>query len=438
MPYVVPLQGKVGGKRTLVLLDDLEKAPIYSLFFDDLSARGHVLSYEQAESANLQLKSFGEYLYDNIVFFAPAVDKLQSLTFEDVVSFSEDGGNIMIAVSRDVSDSVRDMVEIFGISLDKKGTEVIDHFETVASMDASLQHTHILARNAIDSPTVLGAYAGTGSSQPVLYHGVGQFVADSDSILALPVLRGNPSTYSSTPNKAVGDSPESAGAETLLVTAVQGRNNARVVVSGSLDMFSNAYFRAQGGNQLFCSELSKWTFGETGVLRFRDITHMRSDGVPPDVILHEKVRPDLPQSLYPDPELTRNSLVYRIKDEIVYSMVVEQFTGGAWEPFSADDMQMEFVMLDPYVRKTLTANKGIFSATFIAPDSYGIFKFRVMYRRPGFSVLHAETQVSIRPFKHDEYERFIFSAYPYYSSALSATIAIFVFSVFFLYSSDKK
>jgi oligosaccharyltransferase complex subunit beta len=298
-----------------------------------------------------------------------------------------------------------------------------------------------MARNAIDSRTVLGAYAGTGSASPVLYHGVGQSVADKDSILTLPVLRGNPSTYSSTPNKAVGDSPESAGAETLLVTAVQGRNNARVTVSGSLDMFSNAFFRADtvGGNQLFCSELSKWTFGETGVLRFRDITHMRSDGVPPDVILHEKVRPDLPQSLYPDPELTRNSLVYRIKDEIVYSMVVEQFTENHWVPFSADDMQMEFVMLDPYVRKTLTSDSaGLFSVTFMAPDSYGIFKFRVMYRRAGFSVLHAETQVSIRPFKHNEYERFIFSAYPYYSSAISATIAIFVFSVFFLYSSDSK
>lgn len=94
-----------------------------------------MLSYEQAESANLQLKSFGEYLYDNIVFFAPAVDKLASLSFEDIVAFSEDGGNLVIAVNRDVSDSVRDLVETFGISLDKKGTEVMDHFETVAAMD---------------------------------------------------------------------------------------------------------------------------------------------------------------------------------------------------------------------------------------------------------------------------------------------------------------
>ena len=164
------------------------------------------------------------------------------------------------------------------------------------------------------------------------------------------------------------------------------------------------------------------------------------DGGAPELILHEKERPDLPQSLYPDPEITRNSLVYRIKDEIVYSMMVEELQGDTWMPFVSSDMQMEFMMLDPYVRKTMVVDPstGRHVASFIAPDSYGIFKFRVLYRRVGYSVLHAETQVSIRPFKHNEYERFIFSAYPYYSSAFSAMIAFFVFSMFFLFSDDKR
>lgn len=294
-----------------------------------------------------------------------------------------------------------------------------------------------MARSSIASTPVLGAYATQKQKAPVLFHGVGQTLVDPENILALRVLQGNPSSYSALPNKG----PETAGLDTLLVTGVQGRNNARVVVAGSLDMFTNAYFRADSvGNQLFCKELSKWTFRETGVLRFRDIVHHRTDGVPPDVILHEKERADLPVTMYPDPELTRNSLVYRIKDEIVYSMVVEHFTEGRWEPYAADDMQLEFVMLDPYVRTNMVSDPatGLFKAVFTAPDSYGIFKFRVQYRRPGYSVLHAETKASVRPFKHDEYERFIFSAYPYYASAISATVAFFVFSVVFLFSSDKK
>jgi len=144
--------------------------------------------------------------------------------------------------------------------------------------------------------------------------------------------------------------------------------------------------------------------------------------------------------LYPDPEITRNSLVYRIKDDIVYSMIVEEEVNGKWVPFVAHDMQMEFMMLDPYVRKTMTvdASTGRYTANFTAPDSYGIFKFRVLYRRMGYSVLHAETCVSIRPFKHNEYERFIFSAYPYYSSAFSAMAGFFVFGLFFLFSTEEK
>jgi oligosaccharyltransferase complex subunit beta len=260
------------------------------------------------------------------------------------------------------------------------------------------------------------------------------------------VLEGESTAYSAAPSKSVGDSPENASEPPLLVAAVQARNNARVVISGSLALFSNSFYRPVGGlatgNDLFCGELSKWVFGEAGVLRFRDIVHHKQDGSPPDVILHEKDRPDLPLSLYPDPEITRNSLVYRIKDSIVYSMVVEQYSvqKGEWEPFSASDMQMEFVMLDPYVRKTMVADpaSGRHVAEFIAPDSYGVFKFRVLYRREGYSVLHAETQVSIRPFKHNEYERFIYSAYPYYASALSATATFLVFSVLFIFMADSK
>jgi len=210
-------------------------------------------------------------------------------------------------------------------------------------------------------------------------------------------------------------------------------------------MFSNSFYDTKlasstelVGNAKFCSALIKWAFGETGVLRFRDIRHYKSDGSPPDVILHERERPDLPQSLYPDPEITRNSLVYRIKDDIVYSILVEEYCGGVWKPFAATDMQMEFVMLDPYVRKTMVADpqSGRHTVQFTAPDDYGIFKFRVMYRRTGYSVLHAETQVSIRPFKHNEYERFIPTAYPYYTASFSAMIGFFIFSLYFLFSSS--
>lgn len=105
------------------------------MFFNDLSTRGHSLSFLQADSPKLQLKSFGESLYDNIILFAPTVDRLGSITFNDIVEFSNEGGNVVVAANRDVSDSVRDFIETFGIVLDKKGSEVIDHFSSLDSVD---------------------------------------------------------------------------------------------------------------------------------------------------------------------------------------------------------------------------------------------------------------------------------------------------------------
>lgn len=420
-----------------------EQTSKFSLFFSDLVNRGHALSFHHAESKAVELVKYGEYVYDNILLFAHKANEFGSIENEDIAEFVRAGKNVLVATGKDTSDNIRELLEKFGVEVDPKGTEIIDHFHNDAMLDSSRQHTTILASETIQSPAILGGFVGKASEHPIVYRGNGHYVA-ADNILAVRILRGNPTSYSYYPNKAMSDSPLRMGQDAGLVSAIQGRNNARVLVAGSLDMFSNAFFNHQvgtktSGNRMFCDQISKWAFGEAGVLRFRNIVHHKVDGSPPDVILHEKPRPDLPVTLYPDPEITRNSLVYRIKDEIVYSMIVEELRGdGKWEPFDANDMQMEFVMLDAHVRKTMKADAatGTFVAQFTAPDNYGVFKFRVLYRRVGYSVLHAETQVSIRPFKHNEYERFIFSAYPYYSSAFSAVVAFAIFSVFFLFSSD--
>lgn len=437
-PYQVPMMGKEGGKRTLVLLDDMALVQTHSIFFGSLTSRGHDVTYIQASAPNLVLKKFGEFLYDNIVFFAPEIEEFNRITFDDISEFLEKGGNILLGANDNISEAVREFAETCGVEFDTKGSSVIDHFSYSSTMDKNLQHTAVVSRSFKSTP-ILGNFL-KASEQNVLFKGIGHAV-DENNVLAVKVLLGNPSSYSANPSSPIGDYPENTGADTLLVSAFQARNNARILFSGSTDMFSNAYYRSGSeiNNEIFCSDIAAWTFGESGVLRFRDISHSQSDGTPPDVILHEKERPDLPVSLFPDPEITRNSLVYRIKDELTYSMTVEEYAGGKWIPFHADDMQLEFVMLDAHVRKTMKADSesGRFFATFTAPDNYGIFKFRVLYRRPGYSILHTENSVSVRPFKHNEYDRFLLTAYPYYASSFSAMVAFVVFSIFFLYSSDK-
>jgi hypothetical protein len=166
-------------------------------------------------------------------------------------------------------------------------------------------------------------------------------------------------------------------------------------------------------------------------------------------------------------------------------------------------VQVEFVMLDPYVRATLAHDgAGRFSARVKVPDTYGVFKWVLDYRRLGYSYIEmtggwvavgvdqwrggsrwvwggvggdvnlsvllwrwgplgapaapatrpacstclpacppaclpaclpAET-VPVRPFKHDEYERFILQAYPYYASVASMMAGFLVLGALFLYT----
>ena len=140
------------------------------------------------------------------------------------------------------------------------------------------------------------------------------------------------------------------------------------------------------------------------------------------------------------------SLNYRIGDAITYSVTIEEFSiadsgdstttttssssdsggrGGQaitspWTPYIASDVQLEFVMLDAYVRVNLTSDAaGRYSANFRAPDVPGVYHFRLHYRRPGYTVLHHTENVSVRPFRRDEFARFLPAAAPYYAAVFT-------------------
>jgi oligosaccharyltransferase complex subunit beta len=255
---------------------------------------------------------------------------------------------------------------------------------------------------------------GSEKIGPVIYRGTSHTLKSSsiENGLTFSILNGRRTSF---------PAPQAG-----LVSALQARNNARVVFSGSLDLFSDRFFNARvasndgkvktdkSGNEKFAAELSKWTFQERGHLRLRDLKH------------HKKGELDAPA-------------VYRILDNVTFSVVIEEWSGDKWVPYQADDVQVEFTMLDPYVRRNLKADaNGVFSLDFVIPDVYGIFKFHLDYHRFGYTSLFAETLAPVRPFKHNEYERFISSAFPYYASAFSMLAGIFLFSVVFVFHKDKK
>jgi len=229
--------------------------------------------------------------------------------------------------------------------------------------------------------------------------------------LNIGILRGYDTTYSANPDTPVTDDQVKAiGRDTVLISALQARNNARVVFSGSLLFFSDRFATSVSDNQYLASEISKWTFKERGLLRATNITHHRKgESEPPPI--------------------------YTIKDEIVYSVRIEEYNGNAWVPFQSNNVQLEFSMLDPYLRIPLKADKtGLFTTTFTAPDVYGVFSFKVDYHELGYTSLSLKTIQSVRPFRHDEYPRFIKTAYPYYLSSMIMLGGVFILFVVLMFT----
>lgn len=90
---------------------------------------------------------------------------------------------------------------------------------------------------------------------------------------------------------------------------------------------------------------------------------------------------------------------------------IAEFHDGSWRPFTANDIQFEAIMLDPYVRTTLkprAAEKGASSREFAGhlrlPDQYGVFTFKMDYRRRGYTWISAKETISVVQFRREQHE----------------------------------
>lgn len=97
-------------------------------------------------------------------------------------------------------------------------------------------------------------------------------------------------------------------------------------------------------------------------------------------------------------------------------------------------------MLDPYIRTSVSPPKLSTDAThrvdFQLPDKYGVFKFLFDYKRRGVTFLEHSETVQVRPYRHDQYPRFLIVAYPYYTASWSMMLSFLVLSAIVLYHRD--
>ncbi|CAO2815088.1 unnamed protein product [Amaranthus hypochondriacus] len=406
-------------RQILVLLDDFAIKSSHSIFFSSLISRGYHLDFKLADDPKIALQRYGQFLYDGLIIFAPFLDRFGgSVNQATVLEFVDSGRDLILALDVNSSDLIREIATECGVEFDDDpAAMVIDHTSYAVS-NFEGDHTLIASDAFIESNVILGSKK---MEAPVLFQGIGHSLNPSNN-LVLPVLSASPSAYSANPVSKLSNAPTLTGSRISLVSVVQARNNARIMISGSLKMFSDRFLRSgaekagsltrfdKAGNEQFVTELSKWIFHERGHLKAVNVRHNK---------VGQTDEPSL----------------YRITDDLEYSLEIYEWSGSSWEPYVADDVQLQFYMMSPYVLKTLsTDKKGLYHASFKVPDVYGVFQFKVEYQRLGYTSLSLSKQIPVRPFRHDEYERFITAAYPYYGACFSMMAGFFVFTVVHLYS----
>lgn len=412
-------------KKTLVLVDNFLIKETHSIFFKSLKDRGHILTFKSAEDSTLSLFKYGELLFQNLIIFAPKVEEFGGkINKKTILDFVDEGGNLMIAMGGKPGVLLREIAVECGVEVDTPGSSlagslVIDHFNFDKS-DPSHTLLTLDRENLIGAPVIVGP----GTNSPLLYRGIGLLV-NSSNPLVLKVLSAYSTSYSHDPLASVEKVPIVSGKDTTLIAAVQTRNNARIVFSGSINFFSNEAFiskvsKVDGSNYERSSNadvsehLSKWLLKETGVIRVKSVSHHR---------LNEQEAP----------------IDYTITEMAVFEMELEYKVENGWKPFNVKDLQLEFVRIDPFIRTYVpSVADGKYKVVFKIPDVYGVFKFLVDYKRIGYTSVFSSTQVSVRPLKHTQYERFIQSAYPYYFSAFSMMFGVFLFSFVFLHADVDK
>nr|XP_014348918.1 PREDICTED: dolichyl-diphosphooligosaccharide--protein glycosyltransferase 48 kDa subunit [Latimeria chalumnae] len=405
------LQVAQAGDKTLVLLENVNLKDTHSLFFRSLADRGFELTYKTADDPSLSLIKYGEFLYEHLIIFSPSVEDFGgSINVETITTFIDGGGNVLVAASSDIGEPLRELGSECGIEFDEEKTAVIDHHNYDISDPG--QHTLIVAEpeNLLKAPTIVGK----PKENPILFKGVGM-VADPDNPLVLDILTGSSTSYSFFPDKPITQVSSTMGCRPIEFLGRTFVAKCAVAKTGILAFthFTAVFRYTQTGNYELAVALSRWVFKEEGVLRVGQVSH------------------------HPVGETTPPN-AYTITDLVEYNIVIEKLSSGNWIPFDGEDIQLEFVRIDPFVRTFLKRNGGKYHVQFKLPDVYGVFQFKVDYNRLGYTHLYSSTQVSVRPLQHTQYERFIPSAYPYYASAFSMTVGLFLFSIVFLHMKEKE
>lgn len=308
------------------------------------------------------------------------------------MKFSDNGGSLIVFADTDAGAQYRKLANEFGIDFHEQGTRLYGE-------------SKVLKTNNITGPSIIVP----ASKEKVLFSGIGMNY-NKDSRFLTPLLSTNAKNIVRNEFKV-----SEVSGSSHVVLAFQGRNNARAIFSGSIDICSNSHSE-KNYNQKFCLEFAKWVLNEKGVLRVSSITHHRQN--------------EKREKGYLEGE-------YTINDDLYYLIEIEENVDGKWQRFKTDNAYLEFVMMDPRIRKYLANDKDGLVSQFKAPDVHGVYQFKTFLYEHGYSWIETANKVTVRPYRHNQFERFLVCASPYYLSVFVSIAGFIVFSFSFLFHKNN-
>ncbi len=322
---------------------------------------------------------------------------------QSILAFFDSGNQVIVFGDTDAGVFYRELANNLGLDFYEQGVRVFkDDQARFTTMN-------------VTAPEILA----TGPKDALVYEGIGIHLK-KDHNSAFSILAADEKSYAENLLKNKEEfKPKNS--EILLGVAGQGHNNSRFTVFGSVKLCSDEFYRlSNNSNKKFCEEVLNWTLQKKGQLRFSNITHYK---------LSESIKPgSLPKGY--------QELEYTIYEHLYYSIDIEELKNGEWVPFESSEVYVEFVMLDPYLRLYLQRDGKTFHVTFQIPDRHGVFQLKTKFNRPGYSGISTASKAPVRPFRHNEFERYLTSAIPYYSSVFATLIGFLTFSFLFLYHKE--
>jgi oligosaccharyltransferase complex subunit beta len=404
--------------RVLVLTENAAAAARHSRLLDALRSRGYELDVRAVGEEGIALHRDGEFAYGGLILLCPtAAAAKRTLPLVEVERFVDAGRNVLVVAAPGFSAYTQSVAQAVGVDLDESDALVIDHQRPFRAMDDGTA-TFVLAGGRVKSTFLFGPADLTSGNHgnDIVFRGPGaQLFADNELIDT--VIWGSGSSFAYKPATLVTTSPHTSGTATVLGAALSTRVGGRAAYFGSLEALSDDVFTVAGSaHESVMTAFTAWALGHAGVLRAHNLRYST------------------------DRSGSEENGV-RVKDNIDFAVDIEAWDGDTsqWVPFVADDVQLEFVMLNPWVRTRLYhagAGNVTYTAKVPVPDQIGIYKFSIAYHRPGVSSIVLEQVVPVRPFLHNEYPRFIPMAYPYYAASFCMLAAVFLLGLVLMYGNS--